>query len=608
MSKNNTVEKSEQTSSHGGPRGNKFEKPKDFKGTFKRLFSMLMDSKVALAIVLVCSVVGTIFNVVSPRVLGDAVTNIAQSVSSTGKVNFDTLDEFIFKLIGLYLLSLAFQLVSGVVISRISQKLTFDLRTQVNEKFNKLPLKYYDENKIGNTISRCTNDIDTISNTLNQSMPQIISSFVTFFGTIYMMLTISVKLSLISFLLVPVSLAFVALVVKKSQKHFKRQQKYIGELNAHVEEAYSGMQVIKGNNYEQKSMSNFEEINENLAKTGLTAQFYSALMMPTILFVGNLGFVAVTLFGAIFVSRGTMVIGDVLSSIQYNRNFTQPLSQLSQISSVLQSTAAAAERVFELLDEQEEEDVVEEIDLGEIKGNVKFNHVKFGYSDDNILVDDFNCEIYPGRKIAIVGPTGAGKTTILKLLMRYYEIQGGNIQIDDIDIKTMPRHQLRSLFGIVLQDTWLFSGTILENLKYGRTDATFDEVVAACKLAHIHHFILTLPDGYNTMLNEDVSNMSEGQTQLLTIARAILADPKIMILDEATSNVDTRTEKLIQDATYKLMENRTSFVIAHRLSTILDSDLILVMDQGDIVEMGNHKELIAENGFYASLYNSQFND
>ncbi len=593
-------------SSHRGPNFGNTEKAKDFKGTMKRLMAMLSRSKVLLIVILIFTVLGASFAVIGPRVLGEAITSISTSVMTTGRVDFDALNEFIVKLIILYVCSLGFSLISGFALSSVAQRLTYDLREDLSKKINKMPLKYFDNNQTGDTISRITNDVDTIATSLNQSLPQILNSIVTFIGTVYMMLSINVSMALISFLIIPVSMTFVMFVIKKSQKYFKEQQKLLGKVNGHIEEAYSGINVIKSNCLEEESIQEFEKSSKELAKVSRKAQFISSLLMPIMGAITNIAYVVVAVFGAYYVSIGVILIGDIVSFTQYIRTFMQPLGQISQASTILQSTAAAAERVFAFIDEEEEEQTQTVAQINNIKGNVKFQNIKFGYNEDKTIINDFSCEIYSGRKIAIIGPTGAGKTTILKLLMRYYDVQSGDILIDDQSIKDFSRKDLRSLFGIVLQDTWLFSGTILDNIKFGKPDATLEEVQKACKLAHIHHYIMTLPEGYNTVLNEESSNISEGQKQLLTIARAVLSNPSILILDEATSSVDTRTEKLIQEATYNLMQNRTSFVIAHRLSTIIDSDLILVMNNGDIVETGNHKELLKEKGFYYELYNSQF--
>ncbi|MFV0519806.1 MAG: ABC transporter ATP-binding protein [Lachnospirales bacterium] len=608
MAKEDLVVKSDKNKRHNnGPGPNMMvEKPKDFKNSFSKLLKLVGVYKIRLIIVIICSIVGTCFTVISPKILGSALTQISTDLFSLGTVNFDSLTKTAITLLSLYLVSLFFSIVGGIVITKVSQDLGYSLRKQLSEKINKVPLSYFDKNKTGDTISRVTNDVDTIAMSLNQSLPQVLNSVVSFIGTIYMMITINVRLALICFVLIPLSMFLASFVIKKSQNFFKDQQALIGQTNGYIEESFSGLNVIKANTKEKGTIEEFQKINYDLQKVQRKATFISSLMMPIMDFVGNIGYVLVTVVGSFFVASGVLAIGDISAYMQYVKSFMQPIVQISQATTILQSTVAAAERVFEFLEEVEEDDTETVVDLENITGNVSFKNVNFGYEVDTPIIKDFSIEIYSGRKIAIVGPTGAGKTTILKLLMRFYEIQDGNILIDGKNITDFSRADLRNLFGIVLQDTWLMNGTILENIKFGNEDATFEEVVKACKMARIHHFIKTLPEGYNTTLNEEVSNISEGQKQLLTIARALISNPKILILDEATSNVDTRTEKLIQEAMFNLMENRTSFVIAHRLSTILDSDLILVMDKGDVIEAGNHKELINKKGFYYDLYNSQF--
>ncbi len=607
MAKEKLVEKAPKSEGNHGPNFGRIpEKPKNFKESFKKLSKLLGAYKLSLLVVVICSIIGAVFTVVSPKILGNALTQVSTDIFTVGAVNFEKLTETALTLITLYLVSFGFSIIGGIVITNVSQKLGFKLRTQLSEKINKVPLSYFDKNKAGDTISRVTNDVDTITMSLNQSLPQVLNAVVSFIGTVYMMVTINFRLALVCFILLPISMFLAGFVIKKSQKYFREQQALIGKTNGYIEESFSGISIVKGNSREEASVLEFKEINDELQKKQRKATFLSSLMMPIMDFVGNVGYVLVTVVGSILVTGGKLSIGDISAYMQYVRSFMQPIVQISQATTVLQSTVAAAERVFEFLEVEEEVIAETKVDISNITGNVSFKNVNFGYDKDVTIINDFSAEIYSGRKIAIVGPTGAGKTTILKLLMRFYEIQDGNILIDGNDITDFSRADLRRLFGIVLQDTWLMNGTILENIMFGNEDATFEEVVKACKMARIHHFIKTLPDGYETVINEEANNISEGQKQLLTIARAILSDPKILILDEATSNVDTRTEKLIQEAMYNLMQNRTSFVIAHRLSTILDSDLILVMDKGDVIESGNHRELLNQKGFYHDLYNSQF--
>ena len=522
-------------------------------------------------------------------------------------IDFGYIGQIVIVLLVLYIISTVFSLIQGFAMSGIAQKVSYKMRKEISEKINRMPLKYFDTKTHGEVLSRVTNDVDTVSQTLNQSMSQIITSATTLIGVLIMMFSINWIMTLVALLIVPVSLGLISIVVKKSQRYFKSQQEYLGHVNGQVEEVYSGHNIVKAFNAEEREINTFNDLNDTLYKSAWKSQFLSGLMQPIMMFVGNLGYVLVSIIGGFLAIKGAIEVGDIQAFIQYVRSFTQPIAQTAQIANVLQSTAAAAERVFEFLDEEEEvKDVENPMSTKDIVGEVEFNHVHFGYNPEKIIINDFTAKVKPGQRVAIVGPTGAGKTTMVKLLMRFYEVNEGNITIDGHNIKDFSRSDLRKMFGMVLQDTWLFNGTIMENLRYGRLDASDEEVKRAAKAAHVDSFIKTLPDGYNMELNEEASNVSQGQKQLLTIARAILADPKILILDEATSSVDTRTELLIQKAMDKLMEGRTSFIIAHRLSTIRDADLILVMKDGDIIEQGNHHELLKKGGFYASLYNSQF--
>ena len=598
---------------HGGPGMGPVEKPKDFKGSLKRLVRYLSGHKVSLSIVMVTTVLSTVFTIFAPKVLGWATTSLSETIFARAMgnvqaaIDFSYIGKVLLFLLGLYVLSALFQYIQQYVMAGVSQKVVYDMRKQIDEKLDRLPLKYYDGRTHGEILSRVTNDVETISSTLQQGLSQMISAIATLVGILIMMLSISPLLTLIALVILPLSAIVVSLVVSKSQKYFMGQQRHLGEANGHIEEMYTGHTVIKAYGLETKSIDEFQGINEKLYTTSWKSQFISGIMMPLMNFIGNLGFVGVCVIGCIRVVNGRMVLGDVQAFIQYVRNFTQPIVQTAQIANVIQSTIAAAERVFEVLDEQEEApDSETTAVLENPQGNIRFEHVDFGYSDDDILIRDMNIEARKGQTIAIVGPTGAGKTTLVNLIMRFYEIQGGRILVDNVDIRTMTRNDLRTLFGMVLQDTWLFSGTVEENIAYGCEGATHDDVVKAAKAAFADHFIRTLPQGYNTVLNEEASNISQGQKQLLTIARAILANPPMLILDEATSNVDTRTEAHIQKAMDRLMEGRTSFVIAHRLSTIRDADLILVMNHGTVIEQGNHTELMKQGGFYADLYNSQF--
>ncbi len=602
------MSKETKSNNNQGPSGRFVaEKSKDFKGTTKRLVGVLANYKVKLIAVLILAILSAAFNVIGPKLLGSGINIIFEGIYSTTGIDFSKLLNIVLKMLGLYGLSLLFSILYGIIISNVAVKVGENFRTDLSNKINRLPLNYFDKNTTGNTLSRITNDVDTIIQSLSQVLPQFINAIATVLGVIYMMLTIDLTMTGVVLLGVPFALLFVSLIVKNSQKYFKAQQAKLGELNGHIEETFSGLDIIKVYNNEETNEEVFQKLNGSLKHNQKMAQFISSIMMPMMDFVINLLYVAIVIVGTFMVSVGRISVGDILSFIQYSRRFMQPISQLAQSSTQLQSAIAASERVFQFLDEKEEDNSKDEkVDLSNIVGRVTFKNVNFGYDENKTTINNFSAEIYSGKKIAIVGPTGAGKTTMLKLLMRFYEINSGQILIDDIDISKINRSELRKLFGIVLQDTWLFSGTIMENLRFGNENATEEEIFKACKMAHIHHYILTLPDGYNTMLNEETSNISQGQKQLLTIARAILNEPKILVLDEATSSVDTRTEKLIQDAMYNLMGERTSFVIAHRLSTILDADYILVMKDGDIIEKGNHKELMKQNGFYTSLYNSQF--
>ncbi len=599
----------------GGNVGKTVEKPKNFKQTFKQLLDYLKPYRLKLIIVIIFAIGSAAFSIVGPKILGNATTKIFEGLVSKisgvagGGIDFTAIGNILMLLTGLYLMSTIFSYVQGFIVSGVAQSVSYNLRKEISEKINTLPLSYFDTRTHGEVLSRVTNDVDTVSQSLNQSMSQIITSVTTLIGVLIMMITISWQMTLVALLILPISLGLVLAVVKRSQKYFKAQQASLGEVNGHVEEVYSGHNIMKAFNAEDEVVSKFRTINSELYNSAWKSQFLSGMMQPIMMFIGNLGYVAVSILGGYLAVRGTIEVGYILSFIQYIRSFTQPIAQVAQISNVLQSTVAAAERVFEFINEQEElKETSNPIKLEEVKGNVVFDHVKFGYNNDQIIINDFSANIKAGQKVAIVGPTGAGKTTIVKLLMRFYDLQGGRILIDGYDINDFSRYDLRDKLGMVLQDTWLFSGTIMENIRYGRLDATDEEVIAAAKAAYAHRFIQTLPDGYNMLINEEADNISQGQKQLLTIARAILSDSRILILDEATSSVDTRTEVLIQRAMENLMIGRTSFVIAHRLSTIRDADLILVMKDGDIIEQGSHDELLKQNGFYEELYNSQFED
>ncbi|WP_419748715.1 ABC transporter ATP-binding protein [Clostridium perfringens] len=595
----------------GGPRA--VEKAKDFKGTMKKLGVYLKPYSLSIAIVILFAIGSAAFSIVGPKILGKATTKIFEGLVQkiTGvpdaSIDFGYIGNIAMILVALYLVSSLFGIIQSFIMSGVAQKVSYNLRKQISEKMDTLPLNYFDTRTNGEVLSRITNDVDTVNQTLNQSLSQIITSVVTLIGVLIMMFSISWIMTLATFIILPVSMVLISLVVKKSQKYFKSQQEYLGHLNGQVEEVYGGHNIMKAFNREEASTKDFDELNNTLYKSAWKSQFLSGMMMPIMSFVGNLGYVLVSILGGWLTIKSVITVGDIQAFIQYVRSFNQPISQMAQVANIMQSTAAAAERVFEFLDEEDEvKDPVNSVDPSEIRGEVEFEDVHFGYNEDKIIINDFSVDVKPGQKVAIVGPTGAGKTTIVKLLMRFYDINSGSIKIDGHDIRDFKRADLRNLFGMVLQDTWLFNGTIMENLRYGRLDATDAEVKEAAKAAHVDHFVKTLPDGYNMVLNEEASNISQGQKQLLTIARAFLKDPKLLILDEATSSVDTRTELLIQKAMEKLMEGRTSFIIAHRLSTIRDADLILVMKDGDIVEQGNHEELLEKGEFYSSLYNSQF--
>lgn len=605
---------------HGphGPMGTG-EKAKNFKGTMARLIKYLQPFWIPMILCILFSVLSTIFTIIGPKILGNATTKLAEGIvakySGNGSIDFSAIFVILRNLTIIYLISLLFSYLQGWIMAGVSQKVTYNLRKEISQKINKLPLKYFDHQTHGEVLSRVTNDVDTVSQSLTQSIQQILSSLVTVIGIMIMMFTISVPMTIMALVVVPLSGIAAAIVVKKSQKYFKAQQNMLGEVNGHIEEMYGGHLVMKAFNGEEKSIETFDQLNDGLYKSAWKAQFVSGVLQPVTSFIGNLGYVGVCVLGGWLVIHKGMAIGDIQAFIQYVRNFNQPITQTAQMMNVLQSTAAAAERVFEFLDEKEEEpDTANPVQIYDangnltIKGNVDFEHVQFGYDPEKIIIHDFNAHIKAGDQIAIVGPTGAGKTTIVKLLMRFYDLNSGNIRIDGIDTTKLTRQELRSCFGMVLQDAWLHTGTIMDNIRYGRMDASDEEVVKAADEAYVDHFIRTLEDGYQTVIDEESTNISQGQKQLLTIARAFLADPRILILDEATSSVDTRTEILIQKGMEKLMKGRTSFVIAHRLSTIKNADLILCMDHGDIVETGTHEELLAKKGFYAKLYNAQFLD
>lgn len=598
----------------GGGRGmGPGEKAKDFKGTIRKLVSYMANYKIPVLFVMIFAAASTVFNIWGPKILSKAITELFNGLikkyQGTGDINFDKIGQILLFMLGLYLVASVFGIMQGWIMSTITQKITYRMRKEISEKINRMPMNYFESRTTGEVLSRITNDVDTLGQSLNQSVTQLITSTFTIIGVIIMMLSISVQMTGISILIVPMSLLLITVVIKFSQKHFKTQQKYLGMINGQVEETVGGYNIVHLFNDEENALTEFKKQNDILFKSAWKSQFLSGLMQPIMNFVGNLGYVAVAIIGGILAYNGTITVGDIQAFIQYVRNLTQPIAQLAQVSNMLQSMAAAAERVFEFLGEDEEAQTVENpVKIGKVKGEVDFEHVQFGYTPDKIIINDFSSHVEPGQTVAIVGPTGAGKTTMVKLLMRFYDVNSGAIKIDGHDIRDFNRADLRENIGMVLQDTWLFKGTIMDNLRYGRLDATDEEVYAAAKAAHVNHFIETLPGGYNMELNEESSNISQGQKQLLTIARAILADKPILILDEATSSVDTRTEVLIQQAMNNLMAGRTSFVIAHRLSTIKDADKILYMQDGDIKEQGTHEELLAKDGYYAALYNSQFDE
>ena len=587
------------------------EKAKDLKGALGKILRYMGKYKIAVVFVMIIAACSTVFSVLGPKVLGKATTGLAEGlmakVAGTGGIDFSYIGKVLLFVLGLYLVSSVLSFMQGWIMTGITQKICYRMRKEITEKINRMPMKYFESRTYGEVLSRITNDVDTLGMGLNQSVTQIITSTATIIGVLVMMLSISPLMTLLALVVLPVSGLCVSLVVKKSQKHFITQQEYLGHINGQVEESYGGHLVIKAYNKEDEMIARFNRTNDVLYTSAWKSQFLSGIMMPIMQFVGNLGYAAVALSGGMLAIRGVITIGDIQAFIQYVKSFTQPIQQIAQVTNQVQSMAAAAERVFEFLEEEEEDQVVEHpADVTKVIGNVAFDHVSFGYNPNQLIVHDFSAQVAAGQKIAIVGPTGAGKTTMVKLLMRFYDVNSGSIRIDGHDIREFNRRELRDAFGMVLQDTWLFKGSIMENIRYGRLDATDEEVVAAAKAAHADHFIRTLPGGYEMELNEDASNISQGQKQLLTIARAILADNRILILDEATSSVDTRTEELIQSAMDNLMKGRTSFVIAHRLSTIKNADIILVMKDGDIIEQGSHEELLEQGGFYADLYNSQF--
>lgn len=599
---------------HGGGRGMMpAEKAKDFKGSIGKLITYIGRYKFPILVVMVFAIIGTVFNVVGPKILGKATTELSRGlmakIAGTGGIDLTKIGQILIFVLGLYVISAVFTFVQHYIMSTISQKICYRMRKEISEKINRMPMKYFESRTYGEVLSRITNDVDTLGMSLSQSINQIITSVTTMLGVLIMMISISPLLTLIALFILPVSVFLITFVMKKSQRYFRSQQEYLGQINGQVEENFTGHLVIKAYNKEEEVINDFNRTNDHLYDSAWKSQFISGMMQPIMMFVGNLGYAAVALIGGILAIKGTIEIGDIQAFIQYVKNFTQPIQQIAQVANQVQSMAAAAERVFEFLNEEEEDQTVEHpANIEDVVGNVTFEHVNFGYKEDQTIIHDFSAEIKQGQKIAIVGPTGAGKTTMVKLLMRFYDVNSGAIKIDGHNIKDFNRRELRDAFGMVLQDTWLFKGTIMENIRYGRLDATDEEVIAAAKAAYAHRFIETLPGGYDMELNEDASNVSQGQKQLLTIARAILADNKILILDEATSSVDTRTEARIQKAMDNLMKGRTSFIIAHRLSTIRDADLILVMKDGDIIEQGTHEELLEKDGFYAKLYNSQFEE
>lgn len=594
---------------HGGMRGG--AKAKDFKGSLKKLVKYMSVYKVQMLFVAVFAVCGTVFNIVGPKILGKATTEIfnglVSKVSGGSGMDFGKIGQILLITLGLYVVSALCSFIQGMIMTGISQKTTYRLRKDITEKVNRMPMDYFDTKPVGEVLSRVTNDVDTLGQSLNQSATQLITSVTTLIGVLVMMLSISPLMTVVALLILPISVGLISFVMKHSQKYFSGQQEYLGNVNGQVEEVYSGHNVIKAFNKEDDVIREFDRTNDKLYESAWKSQFFSGMMMPVMQFVGNLGYVGVAILGGFLAIKKTIEVGDIQSFIQYVRNFTQPIQQVAQVTNMLQLAAASSERVFEFLEEKEEDQTVEHpVSVEGLHGNVQFENVHFGYNPEKIIINDFSANVKEGQKIAIVGPTGAGKTTMIKLLMRFYDVNSGSIKIDGHDVRDFNRSELREMFGMVLQDTWLFHGTIMDNIRYGKLDATEEEVIQAAKVAHVHRFVQTLPGGYQMEINEEATNISQGQKQLLTIARAILADPKILILDEATSSVDTRTEVRIQKAMDNLMKGRTSFVIAHRLSTIRDADLILVMKDGDIIEQGTHTQLLAQNGFYAELYNSQF--
>lgn len=610
MADNNSYK---QTPRHRGPGRGMMpaEKAKDFKGSIGKLIKYVGSYKIAIFIVMIMAAASTVFNVAGPKVLGKATTGLSEGlmrkIAGTGGIDFDYIGKILLIVLGLYVCSAIFNFAQGWIMTGISQKICYRLRKEISEKINRMPMKYFESRTYGEVLSRITNDVDTLGMGLNQSITTIITSTATMIGVLIMMLSISPLMTIIAIVILPISVGLISFVIKKSQNYFKTQQEYLGHINGQIEETYGGHMVVKSFNKEKDIVDEFNRTNNVLYSSAWKSQFFSGMMQPIMAFVGNLGYAGVALSGGLLAINGVITIGDIQAFIQYVRNFTQPITQIAQVINQVQSMTAASERVFEFLNEEEEEQIVKNpVSTDNIKGEVEFDHVRFGYKEDQVIIKDFCAKVKPGQKVAIVGPTGAGKTTMVKLLMRFYDVNSGEIRIDGHNIKDFNRRELRDAFGMVLQDTWLYKDTIMENIRYGKLEASDEEVIAAAKAAHAHHFIETLPGGYNMELNEDASNVSQGQKQLLTIARAILADNPILILDEATSSVDTRTEIQIQNAMDNLMKGRTSFVIAHRLSTIKDADIILVMKDGDIVEQGNHEELLAQNGFYAELYNSQF--
>lgn len=616
MADNNSYKQPPRRRGLGGPGRGMMpaEKAKDFKGSIGKLIKYIGTYKIAIIFVMVMAAASTVFSVIGPKILGKATTGLSEGlmrkIAGTGGIDFGYIGKILLIVLGLYACSAIFNFIQGWIMTGISQKICYRMRKEISEKINRMPMKYFESRTYGEVLSRITNDVDTLGTGLNQSITTIITSTATMIGVLIMMLSISPLMTIIAIVILPISVALVSFVIKKSQNYFKTQQEYLGHINGQIEETYGGHMVVKSFNKEKDMVDEFNKTNNILYSSAWRSQFFSGMMQPIMAFVGNLGYAGVALSGGMLAINGVITVGDIQAFIQYVKNFTQPITQIAQVINQVQSMAAASERVFEFLDEEEEEQIVKNpVSTDNIKGEVEFDHVRFGYKEDQVIIKDFCANVKPGQKVAIVGPTGAGKTTMVKLLMRFYDVNSGSILIDGHNIKDFNRRELRDAFGMVLQDTWLYKDTIMENIRYGKLDATDEEVIAAAKAAHAHHFIETLPGGYNMELNEDASNVSQGQKQLLTIARAILADNPILILDEATSSVDTRTEIQIQNAMDNLMKGRTSFVIAHRLSTIKDADIILVMKDGDIVEQGNHEELLAKGGgFYADLYNSQFEE